>query len=93
MKGEVDHMLACLRDREDKLCSDAADVIERMRRERQEVDRRIHNQRRALRQNWEIVEMRAQYKRAWYPSKLLTQLLKRGAEWKASRDGQSEAKE
>lgn len=31
---------------------------ERLRAERLKLDRRIHNQRRALRENWEIVEMR-----------------------------------
>jgi len=56
---------------------EAADEIERLRTERLKLDRRIHNQRRALRENWEIIEMRAQYKRAWYPSKLLTSMLRK----------------
>lgn len=51
--------------------------IAKLKAERLELDRRIHNQRVALRQNWEITEMRAQYKRAWYPSKLLMSILRR----------------
>lgn len=34
---------------------------ERLRAERLKLDRRIHNQRRALRENWEIVEMRRKW--------------------------------
>lgn len=49
--------------------------IKRLKTERLKLDRRIHNQRIALRKNWEIIEMRAQYKRAWYPSKLLISIL------------------
>lgn len=56
----------------------AADEIDRLNEKRLEQDRKIHNQRVALRSNWEIIEMRAQYAKAWYPSKLLTALLKRG---------------
>jgi hypothetical protein len=55
----------------------AASVIEAMKVERLALDKRIHNQRVALRSNWEIIEMRAEYKRAWYPSKLLLGLLRR----------------
>src|SRR5882757_8225156 len=36
------------------------ETIDRMHRERFELDRRIHNQRVSLRSNWEIVEMRSQ---------------------------------
>lgn len=78
-----DHMIACLRDRGDKLCADAADELERLRAERLKLDQRIHNQRVALRENWDIVEMRAQYRRCWYPSKLLYSILegrRRGAD-------------
>lgn len=70
-------MLSCLRGREDKLCTDAACEIEWLHGYIKKLERRIHNQRISLRQNWEIIEMRAQYKRAWYPSKLLMQILKR----------------
>ena len=42
------------------LCHEAAEHIEQLRIERLKVDRRIHNQRVALRMNWEIMEMRAQ---------------------------------
>lgn len=40
---------------------EAAAEIERLRAERLKLDRRIHNQRIALRQNWEIFEMRRNY--------------------------------
>lgn len=50
---------------------------DRLKAERLKLDRRIHNQRRALRENWEIIEMRASYKRAWYPSPLLKSMLNR----------------
>lgn len=56
---------------------DAAGEIERLRSERKILDKRIHNQRVALRENWEIIEMRAQYRRAWYPSPLLKRMLLR----------------
>ena len=51
--------------------------VNRLRAERLMLDRRIHNQRVALRENWQTIEMRASWKRAWYPSKLLTALLNR----------------
>lgn len=35
--------------------------IERLKAERLKLDRRIHNQRRALRENWEIYEMRGRW--------------------------------
>lgn len=50
--------------------------IERQRGEIKRLQRRIHNQRVCLRSNWEIIEMRAEHKRAWYPSKLLSSLLR-----------------
>ncbi len=56
---------------------EAEKEIERLKTERLKLDRRIHNQRVALRKNWEIMEMRSG-KRAWYPSKLLKALLNRG---------------
>lgn len=52
-------------------------TINRMREDRLKLDRRIRNQRLALRLNWEIIEMRASYKRAWYPSPLLKSMLRR----------------
>ena len=44
------------------------------------LEYKIHRQRQQLRANWEIIEMRAQYKRCWYPSKLLSQVLGIGAQ-------------
>jgi len=58
IRSETEHMIACLRDRDDKLCKDAADELERMREERLKLQHRIHCQRKALRENWEIVEQR-----------------------------------
>lgn len=46
----------------------------------QRLERRIRNQRAQLRIDWQIVESRLQYKRAWLQSELLRQILKRGAE-------------
>ena len=51
--------------------------IRRLKAERRNLDKRIHNQRVALRENWEIIEMRASYRRAWYPSPLLRRMLLR----------------
>lgn len=59
------------------LLSSAADEIERLRAMEYRLARRIHQQRCALREHWEIVEMRATYKRAWYPSPLLKSMLRR----------------
>lgn len=52
-------------------------IIDKMRAERIKLDRRIHNQRVALRENWEIVEMRASHQRAWLRSPLLRSILQR----------------
>jgi len=41
-------------------CNKLRDENERLRAERLKLDRRIHNQRCALRENWEIIEMRCQ---------------------------------
>lgn len=60
-----------------KLLLLAAKEIDRLNEKRLDQDRTIHNQRVALRQNWEITEARAQWTRAWYPSKLLKSLLNR----------------
>lgn len=60
IRSENEHMIVCLRDREDKLCQDAAKELERMRDERLKLQHRIYHQRVALRENWEIVEMRCQ---------------------------------
>lgn len=54
-----------------------ADKVDRMQAERLKLDRRIHNQRVALRENWEIIEMRASHKRAWLQSPLLLSMLRR----------------
>lgn len=75
IRSTTDHMIACLRERDDKLCTDAADTILEQRALIQKLERRIHNQRASCRINWEIVEMREQYKRAWRPSKLLRSIL------------------
>lgn len=69
--GSEDHPVSV------KLRVEAADEIERLRAERLNLDKRIHNQRVALRSNWEIIEARASYKKAWYRSPLLTALLLR----------------
>lgn len=61
IRSQTDHLIACLRDRGDKLCSDAADTIDRMRAERLKLDKRIHNQRAAAGITWEIVEMRRKW--------------------------------
>lgn len=71
----TDLMLSCLRSRDDKICADAADEIEWLHEHIKKLERRIHNQRLSLQKNWEIIEMRAQYRRAWYPSKLLMSIL------------------
>lgn len=76
IRSETEHMIACLRERDDKLCQDAAKELERMRDERLTLSHRIHQQRVALRDNWMIIEMRAQYARAWYPSPLLKSVLR-----------------
>lgn len=54
-----------------------ADKVDRMQAERLKLDKRIHNQRVALRENWEIIEMRASHKRAWLQSPLLRSMLHR----------------
>ena len=78
IRSEAQHMIACLRERhDDKLCLDAADEMDRMREELFNLSNRIRNQRASLRENWQIIERRAQYHRAWYPSPLLSALLKR----------------
>lgn len=56
---------------------DAADQIEQLQDDRRKLDKRIHNQRVALRENWETIEMRASYRRAWYPSPLLRSIMMR----------------
>lgn len=65
MRSEGDHttnlMLSCLRGRDDKLCSDAADEIEWLHEYIKKLERRIHNQRRANRETWEIVEKRRKW--------------------------------
>lgn len=58
-------------------CKKLTAELDRRREERIELDRRIHNQRVALRENWEIIETRASYKKAWYRSPLLTSILQR----------------
>lgn len=42
------------------------------------MEKRIHNQRKALQDTWETIEMRASHRRAWYRSPLLRAMLRRG---------------
>jgi len=51
--------------------------LEKMAEERLRLDRRIRQQRHALRDNWQIIEMRASHQRAWLRSPLLASMLKR----------------
>lgn len=78
IRSETEQMIACLRDRDDKLCLDAANELERMRDERLKLQHRIHQQRVALRENWMIVEKRASHRRAWVRSPLLMSMLRKG---------------
>lgn len=55
----------------------AAERLQRLSAHCLKLERRIRNQRVNLRINWEIVEMRAQYARAWYRSPLMMRLLMR----------------
>lgn len=68
------------------LLAGAADEIERLRNQEFRLARRIHQQRIALRDNWEIIEMRASHRRAWVRSPLLRDMLKRGATRRGWRD-------
>lgn len=52
--------------------------LEGMAEDRLRLDQRIRQQRIALRENWQIVEMRAAHRRAWLQSPLLKAMLKRG---------------
>lgn len=88
IRSETDHLVACLRDRDDKLCSDAADTIEMMRAERLKLDRRIHNQRHACRLTWETIEMRNDWR--IHTSAVRTKMLKH---WSAAIRELSELKE
>lgn len=60
------------------LCLQAADEIERLREMEFKLAGRIHQQRMALRENWQIVEQRAAHRRAWVRSPLLASILRRG---------------
>jgi hypothetical protein len=59
------------------ILAEAADEIERLRAQEYKLARRIHQQRVALRENWQIVEMRAAHQRAWLRSPLLASMLRR----------------
>ena len=63
------------RDRFLNLAAADREEVERLKAERLKLDKRIRCQRLALRQNWEIIEMRASYRRAWYPSPLLRSII------------------
>src|SRR5215813_12225768 len=56
--------------------AEALHKLEQAHNDRLRLQWKVHCQRRALREHWEIVEMRAQYKRCWYPSKLLSSILR-----------------
>lgn len=58
--------------------------IEEMRAERLRLDKRIHNQRVALRETWQIVEMRRKWLGSDTARKMYVNLLKRYRELKAS---------
>lgn len=60
-----------------ELVSEAADELERLRAERLKLDKRIHNQRVALRQTWEIVEMRRKWLGSDTARRMYSSLLKR----------------
>ena len=60
---------------QDVLRTTIGEEIRRLKAERLRLDRRHPNQRVALRTNWEIIEKRAQYRKAWYRFPLLTSLL------------------
>lgn len=57
----------------------AAEKLQRLSALNLRLERRIHKQRVMLRLNWQTIEMRAQWRRAWYPSKLLRAILHRAA--------------
>lgn len=59
------------------LLAGAADEIERLRAQEFKLARRIHQQRFALRENWQIIEKRASHQRAWIRSPLLMSMLRR----------------
>ncbi len=61
------------------LIAELESEVARLKAERLKLDKRIHNQRIALRSNWEIIEARAAYKKAWYRSPLLTSILSRSS--------------
>jgi hypothetical protein len=61
----------------------SADKIERMMAERLCLDRRIHNQRLANRQNWEIVEMRRKWLGSDAARKSVVRYIKRNRELQA----------
>lgn len=59
--SKAETLIAALRTNADALCQSAADEIERLRAQEFKLARRIHQQRLALRENWQIVEMRKKY--------------------------------
>lgn len=61
--------------------------IVRLKAERLKLDRRIHNQRVALRENWEIVEMRRNYMGSPASRAAYARLLKRHKELLAQSHG------
>lgn len=64
-------------------CNRLRDEVEMLKAERLKLDRRIHNQRVALRQNWEIFEMRRKYMGSPASRAAYARLLKRYSELKA----------
>lgn len=81
MTPMLDHLRHMANVRPHGLDRDAAqwaiDEIERLKAERLKLDRRIHNQRRALRDTWEIVEMRRKWLGSETARRMYAALLKR----------------
>lgn len=71
----------------DRLIDALERKIERLQQERLKLDRRIHNQRAALRQTWEIVEMRRKWLGSDTARKMYISLLKRYSALKAEQIG------
>lgn len=71
----------------DKLIEALEREVERLKAERLKLDRRIHNQRMALRENWEIVEMRRKWLGSDTARKMYISLLKRYSALKAEQIG------
>lgn len=71
----------------ERLC-EALSIIEAMHEERLKLQRRIHNQRKAWRDNWEIVERRGNEIGSPAARRAYVRLLKRCRELRAQTEGQ-----